>query len=92
MNIQPAGKGMPSKFIYSRILFFVAIFLLLIGGILFTWKTFVDEMANQKQEAILLAESAASQIPKSYLRALENNENDLSKVEYLNIKKALSVL
>ncbi len=90
MNIHQTEKGILSKFIYSRIFFFALILLLFICGILFTWKTFSDEIANQKQEAILLAKSAASQIPISYLLALEHNENDLNKDEYISIKKSLN--
>ena len=89
MDTKKAEKGLSSKFIHSRIFFFALLFLLLISSIIFTWKTYKDKLVTQEQEAVFLARSAASQIPQSYLKKLDNNLSDLEKNEYIFIKNSL---
>ncbi|MBP7344526.1 MAG: EAL domain-containing protein [Clostridia bacterium] len=89
MDIHKTEKRIPSKFIYSRIFFFALLFLLSVSGVFYTWNTFNNHLVTQEQEAVLLAKSASSLIPKSYLKALDNDLSDLNKSEYLSIKNSL---
>lgn len=82
-------KGMNSSLLNNRKLFYALLILVFIIGSFLTWKTQTNAIETQKQETIMLAKSASSLIPKSYLLTLTASELDLEKEEYKIIKQNL---